>query len=154
MTTLHARTWLSRALCAPGQRCWKTKKVHETITFFVLTLPNIIRFKKIHSHTQKKPFFIWLLTTPQHMKYAATLPCNLLSMACFADSNVSQGSVAAYVRCGGICNIHLTANLPRNLPANFLKSVKIWQNYRHESVAPLFGPPCIACTSYTTLQFF
>jgi len=59
------------------------------------------------------------------MKYAATLPCNLSLMACFADINVSQGSVAAYAGCGGICNIHLTANLPRNLPANFLKSVKI-----------------------------
>jgi len=36
-------------------------------------------------------------------------------MACFADTNVSQGSVATYARCGGILNIHLTTNLPRNL---------------------------------------
>jgi len=36
-------------------------------------------------------------------------------MACFSDINVSQGSVATYARCGGIFNIHLTANLPRNL---------------------------------------
>jgi len=35
-------------------------------------------------------------------------------MACFADINVSQGSVATYARCGGIIGIHLTANLPRN----------------------------------------
>jgi len=27
-------------------------------------------------------------------------------MACFADSNVSQGSVAARARCGGIFNTH------------------------------------------------
>ena len=47
-------------------------------------------------------------------------------MACFADINVSQGSVATYARCGGIFNILLTTNLPKNLPVNFFsKSVKI-----------------------------
>ena len=37
-------------------------------------------------------------------------------MACFADINVLQGSVATYARSSGIFDIHLTANLPRNLP--------------------------------------
>ena len=41
-------------------------------------------------------------------------------MACFADINVSQGSVATYARCGGSFSIHLTANLPRKLPVIFL----------------------------------
>jgi len=51
-------------------------------------------------------------------------------MACFADINVSQGSVATYARCGGIFWYPLTANLPRNLQVKkFLKSVRIWQNY-------------------------
>ena len=40
-------------------------------------------------------------------------------MACFADTNVSQSNEATYARCGGICNTHLTTNLPRNLPVNF-----------------------------------
>ena len=44
------------------------------------------------------------------------LPCSLLLMTCFADNNVSQGSVATYARFGGIADFHLTANLPRNLP--------------------------------------
>jgi len=35
-------------------------------------------------------------------------------MAGFADINVSQGSVATYAMCGGIFNIHLTANLLSN----------------------------------------
>jgi len=35
-------------------------------------------------------------------------------MAGFADINVSQGSVATYATCGGIFNIHLTANLLSN----------------------------------------
>ena len=49
-----------------------------------------------------KPFLIWFLTTSPHLKYVATLPCNLSLMACFADINVSQGSVATYARCDGI----------------------------------------------------
>jgi len=40
---------------------------------------------------------------------------NLSLMACFVDINVSQGSAATYARCGGIFNIRLTANLPKNL---------------------------------------
>jgi len=36
-------------------------------------------------------------------------------MACFADS-VSQGNVATYAWYGGIFDIHLTANFPKNLP--------------------------------------
>ena len=63
-----------------------------------------------------KPFIIWLLTTPPHLKYVARLPCNLSLMACFANINVSQGSVATYARCGGIFDIQLTTNLPSNLP--------------------------------------
>ena len=43
------------------------------------------------------------------------LPCDLSLVACFADINVSQGSVATHARCGGIFNVYLTANLPRNL---------------------------------------
>jgi len=67
-----------------------------------------------------KPFLIWLLTTPPHLK-----PCNLSLMACFADLNVSQGSVAIYGRCGGIFVNHLTANLPRNLTVkNFLNRLR------------------------------
>jgi len=61
-------------------------------------------------------------------------------MACFADINVSQGSVATYARYDWSFNTHLTANLPGNLLVNFFKSVKIWQNYDHESVDPLFCP--------------
>jgi len=83
---------------------------------------NIHRFKKNLTHRlNNNPFLIRLLTTPPHLKYVATLPCNLLLMACFADINVSQGSVATYARCGGTFNMHLTANLPGNFPANFFQ---------------------------------
>ena len=33
-------------------------------------------------------FLIWLLATPPHLKYLATLPCNLSLMACFAEVKV------------------------------------------------------------------
>jgi len=66
------------------------------------------------------------------------LPWNLSLRACFADINDSQGSVAKYARCSGIFNFHLTANLSRNFPLSFFKLVKIWQNYDHEYMAPLF----------------
>ena len=89
--------------------CWPGAKVHETITLLLVTLPSIHRFNKIFTHTlSNKPVLIWLLI--------ATLPCNLSLMACFADIDVSRGSVATYARCGGMFNIHLTANLLRNLP--------------------------------------
>ena len=51
------------------------------------------------------------------MKYVATLPCNLSLMACFADINVSQGSVATYARNGKFTKESSTEK--------FLKSIKI-----------------------------
>ena len=56
-------------------------------------LPNNILFFLI-LRLSNKPYLIWLLTTPPHLKYAATLPYNLSLLACFADINFSQGSVA------------------------------------------------------------
>ena len=67
-----------------------------------------------------------VINNPVHLKYVATLPCNLSSLACFGDINVSQGSVATYARCGGIFNIHLTANLSKNLTGKkFLNWLRI-----------------------------
>ena len=109
------------------QRCvGQARKVHETITFMLVTLPNIHRFYFFFTHRlSSKPFLIWLLTTPSHLKYVATLPCDSSLMACFSNINVQRGSVATYARCDGIFNFHLTANFPRNLPVKKFKSVKI-----------------------------
>ena len=93
----------------------------------LVTLPNIHRLKKSLTDSAVKTFLIWLLTTGEVVEYVAILglPCNLSLIACFADINVSQGSVATYAMCGGIFDIHLTANLPRNLTVKkVLKSVK------------------------------
>jgi len=107
--------------------CWPCVQVHETTTLLLVTLPNIHPLQKKFTHTlSNKPFLIWLLTTPPHLKCVATLPCNLSLMVCFADINVSQGSVATYTTYGGIFTILLTANFLRNLPVKKnCKSVKI-----------------------------
>jgi len=76
----------------------KTKKLHETITFLLVTFPNIYRLK--NSLTDSAINLSNL--TPPHFKYVATLPCNLSLMACFVDINVSQGIVATYAKCGEI----------------------------------------------------
>jgi len=124
LANLQARAWLSHALCAPGQH---TVKRRRKCTSYHVFASNFAEYSSILNHIlSNKLFLIWLLTTSPHLKYTATLPCNLSLMACFADINVSQASVATCVTCGGIFNVHLTANLPRNLPVKFFsKSVKI-----------------------------
>jgi len=100
--------------------CWPC----ETTTLLLVTAKySPIKFFFTH-RLSNKPFLVWLSTTPPHLKYVATLPCNLLLMACFADINVSQGSVATYASCGGNFNIHLTRNLPRNFPVNFFNRLR------------------------------
>jgi len=72
-------------------------------------------------------------------------------MACFADINVSHGSVATYARCGGIFDIHFTASLHRNL------SVKtILNRLRIDRIMVMsLGPTCILCMiRYDTRCYF
>jgi len=66
-------------------------------------------------------------------------------MACFADINVSRGSVATYARCGGIFNTRLSTNLQRNLPVNFFLNQLRFDRIMAMSLRlHFFGPPCIS----------
>ena len=67
------------------------------------------------------------------------LPCETLMSAKQATNAKLRGIAATYWRFGGILNIHLTSNLPRNIPVKFKKM--IWQNYGNESVAPFMPHP-------------
>jgi len=58
-------------------------------------------------------------------------------MACFADINVSQGSVATYARCGGIFSTHLTTNLPVEI---FFKNRLSFDRIVVMSLWPTFWP--------------
>jgi len=71
---------VSRILHAWPTHCQKTKNVHDTIAFLLVTVPNIHRLK----------FFSLTDSAMNDL------------MACFAYINVSEGSVATYAKCGGI----------------------------------------------------
>ena len=43
-----------------------------------------------------------------------------------------QGSVATYLRCGGVVNNQIKKGILLNLRVNFFKSVNIWQSYKQE----------------------
>ena len=63
----------------------------------------------------------------------------VLSTAIFLNTDISQGSVATQLRCGGIFNYDFVANLSLSLTVKgFWKLVKIWQSYHHEFGGPLF----------------
>ena len=76
----------SGGLCAPGQHSAKRlKKSARDTHVLVCNFAKIIfaNFKEIFTdRLSNKPFLIWLLTTPPRLKYVATLPCNLLLIAC------------------------------------------------------------------------
>jgi len=76
---------ISWAICKSAPRSRQTRQ-HPTTQFFTGRMP----FLPPNQHRQSTGKS---LTTPPHLKYAATLPCNLSLSACSAD-NVSQGSVA------------------------------------------------------------
>ena len=122
---------MSRILSSSFSSVLARREVHETTTFLFVTLPNIHRLKVFFTYRlSNKPFLIWLLT------------CNLSLMACFADINVSQGSVATYARCDGILKIRLTANLLRNLPVIFLNRLRFDRIMVMSLWSRFSCPPC------------
>jgi len=67
-------------------------------------------------------------------------------MTCFADINVSLGSVATYARCGGIFNMHLTAKLPRNLSVKRIVNRLRFDRIMVMGLWPRFGSPSMFTT--------
>jgi len=97
------------AVCWPGTQSTTRDNHGHACNFAKYSLI----LKNFYRRITNKHFLIWLLITLSHFKYVVMLHCNLSLMACFADINVSQGSVATYARCDGSFNIHLTTNFPR-----------------------------------------
>ena len=57
----------------------------------------------------------------------------LLERCDFLNMDISQGSVATRLRCGGIFKYEFVANLPVSLPVKeFRKSVNVWGSYGQE----------------------
>jgi len=70
-----------------------------------IILPNVNRLKKKFTVRFHGNFAVKLiLKVPPHLAYVATLPCETLMSAKQALSDKLQGSVAAYLRCGGVVN--------------------------------------------------
>jgi len=63
-------------------------------------------------------------------------------MACFADRNALQGSVATYARYDGIFHIHLTANLLRNFLVKFFNRLRFDRIMAMSLWPRFFGLPC------------
>ena len=74
----------------------------------------------------------------------------------FSVIHVSQGSVATYVRCGGISAQHCIANFLLSLPVKeFLKSVQIWQSYLlPKFVGLVFFETACAATWWMSVKMF
>ena len=73
LAKLQARAWLSYALCSPGQHTAKDEESardnHVSACNFAKYSPILFFFTL---RLSSKPFLIWLLTTPPHLKYVAT----------------------------------------------------------------------------------
>ena len=74
----------------------------------------------------------WTLNIPLHLAYVATLPCETLMSAKQAINDELQGSVATYLRCGGVVNNQIKKGLLLSVSEIFFKSVNIWQSYKQE----------------------
>ena len=119
---------------------WVPKNVHFLFLIPLSKNYPILVILTLPKESQKKSFSTVLLVhTSDNILYLGRKQTGI---------NVSQGSVATHARWRGLYNNDFTANFPRDLPVKqFWKSVKMWQNYAHEFVAPLFGPLCkyLAC---------
>ena len=60
-----------------------------------------------------------------HVAYVATLPCETSTSAQKAINNELQGSVATYLRCGGVVKNKIRNGLLLCLSVIFFKSVNI-----------------------------
>ena len=62
----------------------------------------------------------WISKIPPHLAYVATLPCETLMSAKQAFNDKLQGSVATYLRYGGIVNNQIKKSLLLSMRVNFL----------------------------------
>jgi len=56
-----------------------------------------------------------ILKIPPHLAYVATLPCETSLSAKQASNDKLQGSVATYLRCGGVVNNQIKGDLLLNV---------------------------------------
>ena len=77
---------VDESVCSPGGLA-ENSQSHEISARDNLVLAcNFAKYSPITNvftdRLSNKPFLIWLLTTPPHLKHVATLPCNISLIAC------------------------------------------------------------------------
>ena len=65
------------------------------------------------------PVVKWILKIPSHLAYVATLPCETLMPTKQATNDKLQGSIATYLRRGGVVNNQIKKGLLLSLSVNF-----------------------------------
>ena len=106
------------------------KRGHRLMT---IILSNLNRFTKFFTARFHGKFVVkWILKIPTHLLYVATLLCESLMSAKQAINDILQGSVAAYLGCGGVVNNQIKKGLLLSLTVKKIKSVNIWQSYKQE----------------------
>ena len=77
-----------------------------------IILPNLNRFKFFFTGRFLGKFVVkWILKVPPHFAHVATLPCETLLSAKQAINDNLRGSVATYLRCGGVVNNQIKTGL-------------------------------------------
>ena len=87
-----------------------------------IILSNLNRFKTFTGRFLGNFAVKWILKIPPHLAYVAALPCETLMSAKQAINDKFQGSVATYLRCGGVVNNQIKKGLLTSLS---LKKIKI-----------------------------
>ena len=89
VVTRSPREYRNHVCCALGQHTANRRRKCTQQSGSCLWLCQIFSdfTKKFTHRLNNKSFLIWLSTTPPHLKYVPTLPCNLSLTACFADIN-------------------------------------------------------------------
>ena len=108
------------------------KRRHRLMT---IILSNVNRFQKFTGRFPGKFAVKCILKIPAHFAYVATLPCETLMSAKQALDHKLQGSVAAYLTCGGVVNNQIKNGLLLSLGVkSILNSVNIWQSYEQNVI--------------------
>ena len=80
-------------------------------TLIAIILSNLNRFNFFSLEDSTVFAIKRILKIPPHLTYVATLPCETLMSAKQALNDKLQGSVAAYLRCGGVVNNQIKKGL-------------------------------------------
>ena len=116
--TIHK---IPRALYSTSCKCvyrvGQKKRGHRITTIF---LSNLNRFTNFFTGRFFSKFAVkCILNIPPHVPCVATLPCETLMSAKQAINDKLQGSVATYLRCGGVVINQIKKNLLMSVCENF-----------------------------------